>query len=149
MILGLDSLVIQREHISNPSVRIEEICGLNIAQGEGEKERQGGEGPNTSIKRNLGGQCASECNQPMKKSKSERMLEMERVRKGSFTEKWRTMTIKERCAMMEKAILAEEEMSEIPVEFQDMWEHIEELAMRERKKTSERKQENSSTGGGG
>ena len=78
MILGFDSMMIPRENISIPSVRIEEISGLSITQGEGEgkegneQEKQGGEGPNMTAKRDLGGLCTGGSNQPLKKSKSER-----------------------------------------------------------------------------
>lgn len=43
------------------------------------------------------------------------------------------MSIKERCMMMEKAIYVEEELQEVSIEYQDMWNYMDEVSKTERK----------------
>lgn len=44
----------------------------------------------------------------------------------------RIMTRRERCLMMKMVIYAEEELQEVSIEYQDMWEYMEEIFMGER-----------------
>lgn len=41
------------------------------------------------------------------------------------------MSIKEICLMMEIAIYAEEELQEVPIEYQDIWSYMEEVSEKE------------------
>lgn len=42
--------------------------------------------------------------------------------KTKMVEKWRGMSIQERCLMVEQAIYAEEELTKVPREFKEMWD---------------------------
>lgn len=59
------------------------------------------------------------------------------------------MSIKERCLMMERAIYAEEELQEVLVEYQDMWDYMEEVYELERKTLLVKREGKSSQGDGG
>lgn len=67
---------------------------------------------------------------PQKKVKSG---ERSKVRKGKAAERLQRMSIKERCMMMEKAIYVEEELQEVSIEYQDMWNYMDEVSKTERK----------------
>lgn len=49
-------------------------------------------------------------------------------RKEKMAEKWRGMSIKERCLMVERAICVEYELPEVPNEFSEMWDCLEEAS---------------------
>lgn len=51
--------------------------------------------------------------------------------------------------MMERAIYAEEELQEVPIEYQDMWEFLDEVLEPERVKLMARRAGKSSRDGGG
>lgn len=63
----------------------------------------------------------------MKKAKSEAVSMSTMERKERTTEKLRKMSIRERCLMMERAIYAEEELQEIPIEYHDLWDYTEDI----------------------
>lgn len=67
---------------------------------------------------------------PQKKIKC---IESREERKGKAAEKMRKMSIKERCLMMEKTIYIEEELQEILIEYQDMWDYIDEASELEKR----------------
>ncbi|KAB2632382.1 hypothetical protein D8674_028629 [Pyrus ussuriensis x Pyrus communis] len=58
------------------------------------------------------------------------------------------MSVRKRCLMIERAIYAEEELQEIPVEYQDMWDYMEAITEEEKKAMSITKEGSSSQGGG-
>lgn len=51
--------------------------------------------------------------------------------------------------MMERAIYAEEELQEISVEYQDMWEYLEDMSARGEKPMTAKEAGSQSRGGGG
>ncbi|KAB2600030.1 hypothetical protein D8674_010301 [Pyrus ussuriensis x Pyrus communis] len=44
-----------------------------------------------------------------------------------MTSKLRGISIKEKCLMVERAIYTEKELQDVPIEYQDMWEYMEEV----------------------
>lgn len=47
-------------------------------------------------------------------------IKMVKERKEKVAKRWKTMTITERCAMMEMAIIAEDELQDVSIEYQDV-----------------------------
>ncbi|KAM0998813.1 hypothetical protein FF1_005593 [Malus domestica] len=71
-------------------------------------------------------------------------------RNGSFRSVPRTKRyLRERCLMVERTLQAEEDLQEVPVEYQEMWDYMEEVSERERRAMTARRTGNSSQGGGG
>ncbi|KAB2597752.1 hypothetical protein D8674_000672 [Pyrus ussuriensis x Pyrus communis] len=59
------------------------------------------------------------------------------------------MSIRERCLMMEWVIYGKEDLHELQVEYEDMWEHLKELSERAKKVNYKEEAGSSSQGGGG
>lgn len=64
-------------------------------------------------------------------------------------EKLSKLSTKERCLMMERAISAEEELKEISVEYQDLWEYLEDRSAKGKKSMKAKETGSQSRGGGG
>lgn len=75
--------------------------------------------------------------------------ESEEDRKGKMAEKLRGMSIKERCLLVERAIYVEDELQEVPLEFHDMWDYMEEISEVEKCKILAKKAGKQAQGGGG
>lgn len=57
---------------------------------------------------------------------------MDRERKVRVFDRLKRITTRERCLMMERAIYAKEELQEVSVEYQEMWEYLEDIFVGER-----------------
>lgn len=66
-----------------------------------------------------------------------------------MAKKLREMSVKERCSMMVRVIYAEDELQEVPIEYQDMWEYMDEVSEAERSTFVARKAGKMAWGGGG
>lgn len=86
---------------------------------------------------------------PMKHCKSLAEEESGSDRKRKMAEQMKKMSVKERCLMVERVIYAEEDFMELPVEYQVMWEFLEEAAEPERQTLLARRAGSSSKCGGG
>ncbi|KAM1106474.1 hypothetical protein ACFX13_003396 [Malus domestica] len=69
-------------------------------------------------------------------------------RKQRMADRLRSISIKERCLMMERALLVEKELEEIPEEFFEMWEYMEEVSEAERTDLMARKRRKTPQGSG-
>lgn len=59
------------------------------------------------------------------------------------------MTLRERCLEVERAIYAEDELHEVPLAYQDLWEYLEEISEIEKKEMIVKREGGSSQGGDG
>lgn len=66
-----------------------------------------------------------------------------------MVDKLRSMSNRERCMMMERALGANEESEVIPEEFKEMWEYLEDITEIEKWNSRDRSKGLSSQGGGG
>lgn len=82
---------------------------------------------------------------PQEKKKSRKVKE----RKEKVAERLKKMTTRERCLIMEMEIYAKEELQEVPVEYQDMCDYMEEISAGKKNALLAKKAGNSSRGGGG
>lgn len=48
-------------------------------------------------------------------------------KKVRMAEKMKAMSIKERCLMVEQAIYADEDLQEVPLEYREMWDYMEDV----------------------
>lgn len=91
--------------------------------------------------------CVMEIHQsPHKKSKN---VDSSEERKKRVADKLRSMSNRERCMMMERALGANEESEVIPIEFKEMWEYLEDIMKTEKWNLRDRSEGSSSQGGGG
>lgn len=64
--------------------------------------------------------------------KTVKSLGSKKERKGKMAEKLRSMSIKQQCLMVERVIYADEELQEVPIEYQDMQKYMEEVSKAEK-----------------
>lgn len=83
---------------------------------------------------------------PKKKSKN---IKSRQDRKQRAAERLQSMSIRERCLMVECVIYAEEEFENLPIEYQDMWEFMDKVSKYEKVALLARKEGTFSQGGGG
>ncbi|KAB2620501.1 hypothetical protein D8674_040344 [Pyrus ussuriensis x Pyrus communis] len=145
LVMGFEPMEVRREYGSNPLVLIEEIPEVHSTQSEG--------GTVVPLPQPQTAQTTQRTDSRKKKKKQNKTKtdeENRRVkeRKERAAERFRTMTIRERCLKMEMAIYAEEELQEVPIEYQDMWDYMEEISAGEKNALMAKKVGSSSRGGG-
>ncbi|KAM0996356.1 hypothetical protein ACFX2C_006372 [Malus domestica] len=154
LIPGLDRTTFGK----GPSIVIEEILETNVSQLEGgtlagihrgKELDQRGDDHSRRNKRVMNDNTLKSAQVPQKRCKL--MIEDRNVieRKGRTAEDIGRMTIKERCSMMMRALDAEEELQEVLIEYQDMWDYMENVSAKEKEALLAKKKEKSSRVSGG
>ncbi|KAM2449068.1 hypothetical protein PS1_019202 [Malus domestica] len=105
---------LSRRYVVSPSVTLKEI-----------PEGSEGEAEGCRLKRSVDEEDLEPIQSPQKKFKN---IESNQDMKKRAAERLRQMSIREICLMVERAIYAEEEFEELPVEYQVMWEYLEEVS---------------------
>lgn len=83
-----------------------------------------------------------------KKTKGEKVSRITMERKEKAAKKLRKMSIRERCLMMERTVYAEEELHEVSIEYQDMWDYMERISAGRKQALLARNAGSPSQGGG-